>query len=52
MILTIQRSLMTLVITTSYRLLNTSESLSYLRITLNLYVLLLRYSGFLLRASA
>ena len=43
---------MTLIITTSYYLLNINESPSYLRIALNSYVLLLRYSGFLLRASA
>ena len=52
MILTIYRSLMTLVITTNYYLLNTSKSLSYFKITLNLYILLLKYSGFLLRVSA
>ena len=52
MILTIQRSLITLVITTNCCLLNTNKLPSYLRIALNLCILLLRYSGFLLRASA
>ena len=51
MILTIQGSLMTLVITTNYCLLNTNVLLSYLRIALNSYVLLLRYSNFLLKVS-
>ena len=52
MILTIQGSLMTLIIAASCYLLNTNESPSYFRITLDSCVLLLRYSGFLLRASA
>jgi hypothetical protein len=40
-----------LVITVSYYVLNINKSFSFLSIALDSYILLVRYSGFLLRAS-